>query len=142
MLEWFSDNQELLTWISIISLITFVVSLLALPWLVGKIPEDYFLLSHRGPTQLKEQHPVIRLLILTGKNLLGFILFCGGILMLFLPGQGLLTIAVGLLLMDYPGKYKLERKISSYPSVLQSINWLRSKGGHSPIQVDHDKQPE
>jgi hypothetical protein len=60
----------------------------------------------------------------------------GGFLMLFLPGQGLLTIAVGLLLLDYPGKYSLERRIVSRPSVLQGINWVRAKGNHPPLRVE------
>jgi len=71
-----------------------------------------------------------------GKNLLGLALLCGGLLMLFLPGQGLLTMAVGLLLMDYPGKYALERKIVSRPSILKGMNWLRAKGDHPPIKVE------
>lgn len=136
MLEWLSENQTLLTWLSVISLITFVGSLLALPWLVGMIPEDYFLHQRRQPANLKQHHPIVRLLLLIGKNLLGLLLFCGGLLMLFLPGQGLLTIAVGLLLMDYPGKYSLERRIVAYPSILKGINWLRTKGGHSQIKAD------
>lgn len=136
MLEWLSENQTLLTWLSVISLITFVGSLLALPWLVGMIPDDYFLHQSRQSANLKQRHPVVRLLLLIGKNLLGLLLLCGGLLMLFLPGQGLLTIAVGLLLMDYPGKYSLERRIVAHPSILKGINWLRTKGGHSHIKVD------
>lgn len=136
MIEWLSTNQTLLTWLSIISLITFVGSLLALPWLIGLIPEDYFLHQRRKPTDLKQRHPITRLLLLLGKNLLGLVLLCGGLLMLFLPGQGLLTMAVGLLLMDYPGKYALERKIVSRPSILKGMNWLRAKGDHPPIKVE------
>lgn len=135
MIDWLSTNQTLLTWLSIISLITFVGSLLALPWLVGIIPEDYFSHQHRKPVDLKQRHPVTRIILLLGKNLLGLALLCGGILMLFLPGQGLLTMAVGLLLMDYPGKYALERKVVSRPAILKGINWLRAKGGHSPIRT-------
>lgn len=133
MIDWLTTNQTLITWLSIISLITFVGSLLALPWLVGIIPEDYFSHQHRKPADLKQRHPVPRIILLLGKNLLGLALLCGGILMLFLPGQGLLTMAVGLLLMDYPGKYALERKVVSRPSILKGMNWLRAKGGHPPI---------
>jgi hypothetical protein len=142
MLEWFSfewcyEYQTLITWLSVVSLITFVGSLLALPWLVSIIPEDYFLHHRRKPTNLKHHHPIIRLLLLVGKNLLGLVLLCGGILMLFLPGQGLLTIIVGLLLLDYPGKFFLERRLVAQPSVLQGLNWLRAKANHPPIKVDH-----
>ncbi|MEZ5529163.1 MAG: PGPGW domain-containing protein [Porticoccaceae bacterium] len=135
MLDWISDNQGLLTWLSVISLVTFVVSLLALPWLVSLIPADYFHHHHRHPAPFKQRHPAVRLLLLAGKNLLGLILLCGGILMLFLPGQGLLTIAVGMLLLDYPGKYNLERRVVGHPSVLKALNWLRDKRNQPPIQL-------
>ena len=135
MLEWLSDNEILLTWLSLISLATFIISLLALPWLVSLIPGDYFQYQDRHATALKKRHPVIRLMLLCGKNLLGVVLLCGGLLMLFLPGQGLLTMAVGMLLMDYPGKFHLERRIVGHPSVLKSINWLRAKRSRPPIEL-------
>ncbi len=137
MIDWITEHQTLLTWLSIISLITFIASLLALPWLVSRIPEDYFLHHRRNPTNMKQQHPVVRFSLLVGKNLLGLLLLFGGILMLFLPGQGLLTAAVGLLLLDYPGKYVLERRIVAQPSILKGLNWLRAKASHPPLKVDH-----
>jgi len=135
MLDWLSENQTLLTWLSVISLVTFVASLLALPWLVSLIPTDYFNHQHRHPAPFKKHHPVIRVLLLAGKNLLGLVLLCGGILMIFLPGQGLLTIIMGMLLMDYPGKYNLERRIVGHPTVLKSLNWLRNKRDQPPIEI-------
>ncbi|WP_461519325.1 PGPGW domain-containing protein [Porticoccus sp.] len=135
MLDWLSENQTLLTWLSVISLVTFVASLLALPWLVSLIPTDYFNHQHRHPAPFKKHHPVIRVLLLVGKNLLGLVLLCGGILMIFLPGQGLLTIIMGMLLMDYPGKYNLERRIVGHPTVLKSLNWLRNKRDQPPIEI-------
>ena len=137
MFEWLTEDQTRLTWLSVSSLITFVGSLVTLPWLVSMIPEDYFLHSRRNPAEMKQRHPVIRLFLLLGKNLLGLLLLFGGLLMLFLPGQGLLTIAVGLLLLDYPGKYNLERRIVAKKPVLQGLNWLRAKANHPPLKVDH-----
>lgn len=140
MLEWISNHQTLLTWLSIISLVTFVGSLLALPWLVSLIPEDYFLHHHRHPAPWKDRHPAVRILLLVGKNLLGIILLCGGLLMIFLPGQGLLTIAVAVLLLDYPGKYALERKVAAQPSILKGMNWLRARAKHPPLRTDRQPQ--
>ena len=57
----------------------------------------------------------------------------GGILMLVLPGQGLLTILVGLMLSDYPGKFKLEKKIIKTNLILKTINWYRNKSNIPPI---------
>ena len=69
------------------------------------------------------------------KNLIGYTLILGGILMLVLPGQGLFTILMGLILSNYPGKYSIERKFISMPSVLKTVNWLRKKSDKPPLQI-------
>jgi archaellum biogenesis protein FlaJ (TadC family) len=121
---------------AVISAFTFFISLLALPWLVARIPVDYFCHEKRHPTPLKQTHPILRIVSLVGKNLLGWVLLLGGLIMLFIPGQGLLTIAMGLLLMDYPGKFSLERKIVRKPKILNSLNWLRRKVNTPPLEID------
>ena len=69
------------------------------------------------------------------KNLIGYSLILGGIMMLFLPGQGLFTIFIGLMLSNYPGKYYIEKRFIAIPSVLRSINWLRSRSNKPPLKV-------
>jgi hypothetical protein len=76
----------------------------------------------------------MRLIVLIGKNSLGYLLLLGGILMLFLPGQGILTMVTGLMLIDYPGKFRLERKIVNRPTILKSLNWLRAKAKQPPLK--------
>jgi hypothetical protein len=132
---WVSDHQQLLVWAGAISFVVFIFSLLALPWLVAQIPEDYFLPKKRQPTQWKQLHPVIRLLALMGKNLIGYGLIVAGLLMLFLPGQGILTLVMGLLLVDYPGKFRLERKLVKTPAIFNSLNWLRKKAKKPPLVI-------
>ncbi len=128
------EYQHLLVWMGVCSAVIFFISLLSLPWLVSKIPVDYFSPEKRQPTEWKAQRPVMRLMILIGKNCLGYLLLLGGILMLVLPGQGILTIATGLLLMDYPGKFRLERRVVKTPAVLKGLNWLRAKANQPPLQ--------
>ena len=135
LLAWVSDNQQLLVWAGIVSFVVFILSLLSLPWLVAQIPEDYFLPKKRQPTQWKQLHPIIRLLALIGKNLIGYGLIVAGLLMLFLPGQGILTLVMGLLLVDYPGKFRLERKLVKTPAILNSLNWLRRKAKRPPLVI-------
>ena len=74
------------------------------------------------------------MLILFGKNIIGFSLIIGGLLMLVLPGQGLLTIVTGLLLINYPGKYKLEQKLVTIPSIFRALNWIRVKANKPPLK--------
>lgn len=141
MSEWITGHQAFLTWLTFGSLFTFIVSLLALPWLVARIPADYFLYRKRQPIPLKQQHPVIGLFLFFGKNLLGAILLIGGLVMIFIPGQGLLTIAMGILMLDYPGKFLLERKFVRQPKILNGLNWLRAKTGTTPLEIDAKPLP-
>ncbi len=68
-----------------------------------------------------------------GKNLLGLVVLVIGIAMLVLPGQGVLTIVTGLLLMDFPGKYRFERWLVHQRPVLLGVNWLRGKAGRQAL---------
>ncbi len=69
------------------------------------------------------------------KNILGIILLGAGILMLFLPGQGLLTIVIALSLLDFPGKQSLQLRLVRQPRVYKAINWLRCKYKRPPLII-------
>ncbi|MYB88933.1 MAG: hypothetical protein F4X93_03095 [Proteobacteria bacterium] len=116
------------------SLTLFVVSLAVIPWLVTKIPADYFHAEYRMSKTSNGRSVPIQLL-LGLKNLFGFLLILLGLVMLVLPGQGILTIVIGLFLMNFPGKYKLERALVSKPKVLNSLNWIRAKAQKPPLVV-------
>ena len=124
---WFSNHPEILIGLGISSILIFIISVLGISWFVAQIPEDYFLSLKRKPSKWQEKTPILRLVVIFGKNIIGFALIIGGLLMLVLPGQGLLTIVTGLLLINYPGKYKLERKLVAIPSVFSALNWIRVK---------------
>jgi UPF0716 family protein affecting phage T7 exclusion len=70
-----------------------------------------------------------------GKNLLGVTLMIAGLAMLVIPGPGLLTVLIGFLLVDFPGKYKLERWLVARPAIRRPIDWLRKRAGRMPLQV-------
>jgi hypothetical protein len=58
-----------------------------------------------------------------------------GVAMLLLPGQGILTILIGLMLIDFPGKRRLERRLVQQPSVWRAINWMRAKAHQPPLEM-------
>jgi hypothetical protein len=118
---------ELIVWTSVASGVMFVASLVATPYLIVRMPADYFVREEPPP----RAHPVLRLL----KNLAGLVLLVMGALMLFLPGQGLLTILIGLIVMDFPGKRRLERRLVAQPRVHQALAWLRRKYGKKPLKL-------
>ena len=134
LILWFSNHPEVLIGLGASSILIFIISILGISWFVAQIPEDYFLSSKRKPSKWQEHKPILRLVVLFGKNIIGFSLIIGGLLMLVLPGQGLLTIVTGLLLINYPGKYKLEQKLVKIPSVFRALNWIRVKAKKPPLK--------
>ena len=131
--EFLSDYKIYLVWLGTLSLIIFIFSLLTIKWLVALIPSDYFI--KKNNSEFRSNYPILWLVSIIIKNLIGYTLIFGGILMLVLPGQGLFTIFVGLMLSNYPGKFYIERKFIAIPSVLSAINWLRKKSNTPPIKL-------
>lgn len=128
------EKAVLFTALGALSLVSFVGSLVLIPFLVARMPVDYFHRPKRPRLPFAKRHPIIRWSLLVAKNLLGGVLLIGGVLMLVLPGQGLLTILMGLVLIDYPGKRSLERFLITRPSILRAVNWLRRKADQPPLK--------
>lgn len=122
-------------WLLLLVGLPFIGTLLLVPWLVVCLPADYFHESYRPTLLWGIEHPVLRFLLHLGKNLLGFIVLLMGIAMLVLPGQGVLTIITGLLLMNFPGKYRFERWLVRQRPVLLGVNWLRHKAGRAALRL-------
>ena len=122
---------------SLLFLVTFVASLAIVSFIMVKIPANYF--QQDQPREMwSDRHPAIRFLGVLGKNVLGAMLVTLGILMSIpgVPGQGVLTILLGIMLLDFPGKRRLEYKLVSRPQVLKTINKLRHKFGKTSLVLE------
>ncbi|MCF8057505.1 MAG: hypothetical protein K9K37_12820 [Desulfocapsa sp.] len=125
--------------LGLVSTITFFLSLLIIPWIIARLPEDFFL--HIHDRRIKEdEHPVIFILVLILRYSMGSLLFFAGLFMLFLPGQGILTIVLGLTLLDFPGKQKAVDALLDFRSVQKGLNWIRKKEHKSPFLFSPAKQ--
>ena len=131
--EFFLAYKIYLVWVGALSLIIFVFSLLSIKWLVALIPSNYFI--NQNNSKFRSNYPMLWLISVIIKNLIGYTLFIGGMLMLVLPGQGLFTILIGLMLSNYPGKFYIEKKFIAIPSILKTINWLRKKSNKPPLKI-------
>lgn len=137
-LAWITHNGTLLGALGLVGVVSLIATVALLPFLVVRIPEDYFRHRHRRHDYARDRHPLIHHAIVVLKNTLGLILILAGIAMLVLPGQGLLTLLIGLMLTDFPGKYALEKRIVGRPGVLRAVNWLRERAGHAPVRAPVD----
>ncbi|NLY93515.1 MAG: hypothetical protein GXY23_05755 [Myxococcales bacterium] len=111
--------------LSVFSIVAFVGSLLALPYLVIKMPRDYFVRPEpKRPFWLR-----------LARNLVAAVLVAAGVAMLFLPGQGVLTILAGLGFASFPGKRELERKLLDKSRALPALNAIRRRAGQPPLEL-------
>jgi len=135
MFEWMQDHPGVVWSFVVASIVVFLGSALVMPALAVRIPADYFAHHRRPPGRWADQHPAIRLVIHIVKNVLGGLFMLAGAAMLFLPGQGLLTLLIGFLILDFPGKYGFDKWLIRRRPVHRSINWLRRQRGREPLRV-------
>lgn len=132
----------LITWQSVLLgvllfVVTFSISLAIVSLILVKIPADYF--RKDKPRELWADKPsIVRFLGILVKNLLGLLLVALGIVMSLpgVPGQGILTILLGIMLLDFPGKRDLEHRLVSQPRVLNAINKLRHRFGKDSLVLE------
>ena len=142
MLAWISEQWTALSWSSIglgaaLFLTSLTVSFAAIAIVMVKIPENYFS-SHYKRDFLPDSPWIVRWGAVILKNILGLCLILLGILLSLpgVPGQGILTILLGLIMIDIPGKRPIEAKIIKRPAVLGAINKLRAKYNKPPLLID------
>jgi hypothetical protein len=118
----------------LVFVVTCVASLAVVTFFVVRIPVDYFSAGRLPPAG-----PVgIPLALAILKNLAGVALVLVGIVLSLpgIPGQGILTILVGLMLTDLPGMRRLERALARRRGVRRALDTIRAKFGREPLKVD------
>lgn len=130
---WLDRQQPLLNQLGLISLITLAATVVVLPIVVINLPQDYFTRDHREVARETRRHPLVWGSLSLFKNLIGLVLIVAGLAMLLLPGQGTITILIGVALTNFPGKYKLERRIVAQPAVGRTLNKIREWAGRPPL---------
>ena len=123
---------EALIAITIISVVMFFGTILLIPVIIIRLPEDYFLHDEER-VWMAEYHPVLRYAGLAVKNTVGLVFLLAGIAMLVLPGQGLLTMVIGVSLLDFPGKRTIEHRLLTKPMVFNAMNAIRQKFDKHPF---------
>jgi hypothetical protein len=121
------EHRTALYWVSGLSVAMFVGSLLLVPFVIERAPQDYFT---REPDKHKGALGWLRW---CGLNVFGLVLLLIGVALLVLPGQGLLLILLALSVMDFPGKHALVVRIARRPPVWRGLNYVRQRRGKPPF---------
>jgi hypothetical protein len=141
-MEWLSNFWASLTWSKILLgaglfLFSLAASTLAIAIVMVKIPPNYFS-SHHNRDFLPNSSWIVRWGAVIAKNVAGVLLILLGIILSLpgVPGQGFLTILLGLIMIDIPGKRPLEARIIKRPAILSTINNFRARYGKPPLVMD------
>lgn len=138
MSESFQQYAGLIGWLTAASAAMLIGSAIVVPWILVRIPSDFFAEDRRPTSRIAFKHPILRLILFIVRNALGGILLLAGVAMLVLPGQGLLTLAVAVVVLDFPGKHRLERRIIRFGPLLNSVNWLRERANVPPLRMGNE----
>jgi hypothetical protein len=129
MFAWLRAMLSLPHWLEIalavFSITMFVATVVAVPIFVVKIPDDYFV---RPSTRRSFPMALVR-------NVVGATLVVLGLIMLVLPGQGILTILVGLSVLELPIKDRMIERLLRQPRVRGTIDQMRKKAGKGSLAL-------
>ncbi len=125
-------------WLAVAAIASLLVPAVFLPVVIVRLPADHFVASTHDLNLRRSRGGWVLFLL---RNLLGAALFVAGVALLFLPGQGLLTMLVGLLLVDLPGKRAIELRLVRRPAILADLNALRARHGRPPFLVERPADP-
>lgn len=142
MLDWIKHFLSSLTIGEVLAgigifLLSIGVSFAVMAIVVIKIPENYFS-THYQQDFLPGSPWIVRWGAVIAKNVLGVFLILLGIVLSLpgVPGQGFLTILLGIIMLDIPGKRPIEARIVARPAILKSLNSLRERFNKPPLIVD------
>jgi len=105
------------------------------------LPAEYFQISYRRDFFV-DRGPMLFWTAKILKNLFGWMLVILGVFLSLpgIPGQGVLTILIGVSLLDF-GKRRLEQKLLARRPVRQAVNGLRVRFGRSPLVLNDGHEP-
>lgn len=138
-LEFVQSHAWLLAAMVVVSVLSAVLTLTIGVRLVARLPSDYFINPELRQNRLANYPPVVQVGLPLLKNLIGLVFVIAGLAMLVLPGQGILTLLAGILIMNFPGKYALERWLLGRHQIRETVNWIRHRSGQPPLRLDPDE---
>lgn len=131
---------QVLAWLTALSLATLVLSAVAFPFAIVRLPADFFLRrEQRWRARRDGEFHWAAVLV---RRVSGTLLVVAGVAMLVLPGQGVLAILLGLVLVDLPGTRRIERFVLERTGIVRVLDWIRTRAGREPFQMGDARPPD
>jgi hypothetical protein len=112
------------------------ISVVIVGYVLARLPADYFV--NPDAQRPIDRHPVLKVLAVLTRNVIGYALIALGLALSLpgVPGQGLLTVLMGVMLIDFPGKHRFQRWLVTRRVILGAVNRLRARSGQPPFQME------
>ncbi len=130
LLKQTSLDSSLIAIIIAVAVAIGLATLLATPWLLARLPADYFSRDPKALAKRSLLEGIRHIWLSMLRNLMGLFCFLFGVILILTPGPGLVFMVLGLAIGDFPGKHRLLQWMVSMPFVLNALNWIRHKSGH------------
>lgn len=134
--QWLGENAGLTGTLLVVSALLLIGSLWLGHYYLTTIPHDYFVRAHAPFEKLRNRNPALWWAVMILKNVAGVLFIAAGLIMFVTPGQGLLTLIMGLALTNFPGKQRLERAILNQPVVSKAVNRMRARANRPPLVLN------
>lgn len=115
------------------------VSIVIAGYVLARLPADYFV--NPDAQRPIDRHPVLKVLAVATRNVIGYALIALGVVLSLpgVPGQGILTILMGVMLIDFPGKHRFQHWLVTRRVVLGAVNRLRARAGQPPFRLSSEE---
>jgi hypothetical protein len=123
-------------WTAGLGVVSLVLTLVLMPVVVARLPADHFVRKRRAKPKT-----TLGWIGFVGKNVLGWVCIAAGVAMLVLPGQGVITLLIGLMLVNFPGKRRLELALVRRPKIRKFLDKMREKRGKEPFELGPSAAP-
>ena len=127
--SWSAEHAASLGFAALGTALALALTVIAAPWLVARLPPDHFA---RPAPDVRAEGP-LALALLIARNALALATVLLGLLVLVVPGPGLVSVVIGLSLARFPGRHALVARLAGSPHVFASLNWLRRRRGRPPF---------
>ena len=134
VLDWLDQHETTAALIAGGTFVLLILQLLSIPLILAALPTDYFVTEQRITPRWLRDRPALHLTLRILANVFGLIFIILGIIMLVAPGQGIISILVGLGLTDFPAKHHLQRRLAARQPVLKTMNWCRRLLKQPPLK--------
>jgi hypothetical protein len=134
MENWLQTHENLVFLAGVSSIIMFLGTLVVLMAVIVMLPAEHFVRDDKKHPAIPIGNPILFICYQVFKNLIGISFIVAGLAMLVLPGQGLISLVIGLSLTSFPGKHRLTRFIIQRKAVFRSANWFRRKFDRPPLK--------